>query len=307
MTSARTSVHDEPWSDADPWSAATSSLVPPTDLAIGTRGWVTTDDGSRDTTEGRFGRVTDEKTFTELLPVGGRVIEPLPHVAEESRLATDDRPWVYANMVTSLDGAVAIDGVSGGLGNLADQAMFSALRAVADVIVVGATTAIDENYRPPTNRHREARLARGQAERPTIAIITRSLAIKPEHRVFSDPSARPIIITVKNAPASRRAKLDTVADVLDAGDDDVDFGVALRLLRHRGFERALLEGGPSINGQFAANDLIDEWNLSLSPLLAAGKSGRAAHGPSISDPRKLSLVRLWLGDGMLFGRWVRSE
>ena len=67
----------------------------------------------------------------------------------------------------------------------------------------------------------------------------------------------------------------------------------------------LLEGGPILNGQFAAADLIDEWNLTLSPLVVGGDAGRATQGPLVGDPQNLELTRLWLADGLLFGRWIR--
>ncbi len=250
--------------------------------------------------------MSDEIYFAELVPPTGRGANPLHEVINEPRMAFGGRSWVYSNMVTSLDGGVAIDGVSSALGGPADKAVFDALRSVADVILVGATTVIDENYRPPSDRHRADRLDRGQRPRPTIAIITRSLSIEPTHRVFGDPSARPLIITTTDAPKDRRAALEPVADFIEAGTGDVDLELALGRLHAGGFERALLEGGPTINGQFIANDLVDEWNLSLAPDLVGGESPRSAHGPHPSTARSFDLTRLWLADGMLFGRWVRA-
>ena len=65
-----------------------------------------------------------------------------------SRPAVDGRPWVGLSMIASLDGATAVSGLSGGLGNDNDRAVFSLLRSVADVILVGAATAEAEGYRP---------------------------------------------------------------------------------------------------------------------------------------------------------------
>ncbi|MEZ5377942.1 MAG: pyrimidine reductase family protein [Acidimicrobiales bacterium] len=251
--------------------------------------------------------MSDTTSFTELVPTTGRVVDLLRDITDEPRSALADRPWVYSNMVTSLDGAISIDGLSEALGGPADQALFGALRSVADVILVGATTAIEENYRPASDRHAAARVARGQQPRPTIAILTRSLSIEPGHRVFADPSARPLIITTSTAPADRRDALSEVADLVTAGDDDIDLAVALAELADRGHQRALLEGGPTVNGQFIAADLIDEWNISVSPRLTGGDSVRAAHGPDPGASRSMTLTRLWLADGMLFGRWVRAE
>ncbi len=224
---------------------------------------------------------------------------------QRARTALPDRPWVYSNMIASLDGTTTIDGKSGGLGRPSDSAVFSALRARADVIIVGATTVIDEDYRPPGARLAEVRTARGQQPRPRLVILTRSLAIDPDHRVFSDPDNRPLVVTIEEAPADRRSALSAVAELVDAGRDDLDLTRALRILADRGHRLALLEGGPTINGQFVAADAIDEWNLSLAPILAGGDGPRTAHGPRPGEPTEFELVRLWIGDGVLFGRWVR--
>jgi riboflavin biosynthesis pyrimidine reductase len=59
-----------------------------------------------------------------------------------------DRPWVVLSMVSTVDGAIALDGVSGGLGNPTDQAVFLHTRRSADAVLVGAETVRAEGYRP---------------------------------------------------------------------------------------------------------------------------------------------------------------
>ena len=61
--------------------------------------------------------------------------------------------WTAIGMVTALDGAVAVDGVSGGLGGEGDRAAFRSLRSLADVVVVGAGTAMAEDYGPVVRVH----------------------------------------------------------------------------------------------------------------------------------------------------------
>ena len=53
--------------------------------------------------------------------------------------------WERANMVASLDGAATIDGRARGLSGEADQQVFAMLRALSDVILVGAGTARAEH------------------------------------------------------------------------------------------------------------------------------------------------------------------
>ena len=57
-------------------------------------------------------------------------------------------PWVKANMITSVDGAISVQGRSGGLSGLADKVIFGLLRSLADVVVAGAQTARAERYGP---------------------------------------------------------------------------------------------------------------------------------------------------------------
>lgn len=58
------------------------------------------------------------------------------------------RPWIVLSMISSADGAVTLEGVSGGLGGAADRAVFRHLRSIADGVIVGAETVRRESYSP---------------------------------------------------------------------------------------------------------------------------------------------------------------
>ena len=65
------------------------------------------------------------------------------------RLSRDGhRPRVRLNMIATVDGAGSLDGHSAALGGPADKALFATLRALADVILVGAATMRTETYGP---------------------------------------------------------------------------------------------------------------------------------------------------------------
>jgi len=227
-------------------------------------------------------------------------------LAGEARPAPTGRPWVLGNMISSIDGAIAIDGVSGGLGGPADKLVFSALRALVDVILVGSGTVIAENYRRPqtSDAHQAARLERGQSRFPRLAIVSARLSIEDDHRAL-DPEAPPIIITHGASPIDRRERLAAHAEVLIAGDTEVDLGIALGELAQRGAATVLLEGGPSLNGAMAASDLIDEMNVSVAPLLVGGSGGRMFSGNHKTKPLEMNLVRTLHQNGYLFHRYVR--
>ncbi|HEY9242183.1 MAG TPA: dihydrofolate reductase family protein, partial [Streptosporangiaceae bacterium] len=70
----------------------------------------------------------------------GRDGQPPDLAALYAYPAGPDRAWMRANMIESVDGAATVDGLSGGLSGPADREVFGVLRALADVILVGAGT-----------------------------------------------------------------------------------------------------------------------------------------------------------------------
>lgn len=229
-------------------------------------------------------------------------------VAAEARPKPANRPWLLVNMVSSLDGAIAVDHRSGGLGGPADKAVFAALRAIADVILVGAGTARAEGYGPPraTDAARAARVARGQASAPRLALVTRSLDLDLGTPLFTEAEEPPFVITSAAADRDRLAAVGEAAELVVTGEVEVDLPAALAALRTAGAGVITAEGGPRLNGALLDGDLIDEWDLSLSPLLVGGDAARAIVGATAAAHR-FRLDRLLEGDGLLLGRWLRDR
>jgi riboflavin-specific deaminase-like protein len=245
----------------------------------------------------------------QLLPDLIDEIDPIEATAADPRPAPADRPWLLVNMVASLDGATAVQGRSGGLAGPADKAMFHALRQIPDVILVGAATARAENYGPVAlgDEARARRSARGQDELPRLAIVTGRVDLDPASRLFSDPAQRPIVITTEDAPPDAVARVRPVADLLVAGHGRVDLGMAMAQLHAEGARTVLCEGGPTLNGDLLAADLIDEWCQTITPILAAGDSMRGAHGPPPGLARALPLRRVIEDEGFLLLRYARDS
>src|ERR1044072_3513451 len=74
------------------------------------------------------------------------------------------------------------------------------------------------------------------------AVVSRSLRLDWDARFFTPPVARPILVTVAQAPPDQVAGAAEVAGVVIAGDRDVDLATALAALGDRGW-RAVLAGG----------------------------------------------------------------
>ena len=244
----------------------------------------------------------------QLFPEHVEDVDPEAVHAAIPRAVPADRPYVLVDMIESLDGGTAIDGASGALGGEGDRQVFRAIRTVPDLILVAARTANAEHYRAPviSDAAREARVARGQAATPRLAVVTGELSVDLSLAMFTEPGEQqPLVITSETAPVDRRAEVEAVAEVLVVGEDLVDLRQALGLLRQRGVDIVVCEGGPTLNGGMVSLDLVDEWNVSLSPTLAGGQSHRIANSapPAV---RPLALGHVLEHQGMLFLNYTRA-
>ena len=193
------------------------------------------------------------------------------------------RCWMRANMVASLDGAAAVDGRARGLSGEADEQVFAMLRALADVILVGAGTARAEHYapvRPESEGLRWAWLRDGRTPSAPIAVVTRALDLDLASPLLAGapPHARTIIITTESALPGRRAAAARNAEVIVAGEASVDLKAAVDALAERGHQRISCEGGPHLLGQLADAGLVDELCFTLSPLMAGPGADRIVTG-----------------------------
>ncbi|MCT7369789.1 pyrimidine reductase family protein [Mycolicibacterium llatzerense] len=221
-----------------------------------------------------------------------------------------DRPWVRANMITSLDGGATDDGSSGGLAGPGDRALFGLMRQHADVILVGAATVRIENYSGAqmSAAQRQARQLRGQAEVPPIAVITHSADIPHDAKLFTRTEVPPLLLTSRDSIDDTYHRFTGLAEVIDASGtapDRVDSHAVLRIFAERGLMRVLTEGGPSLLNMLIEDDLIDEMCVTIAPILVGGQARRIASGPGEAHTRLRRSHVLTDTAGYLYTRYVR--
>lgn len=238
-----------------------------------------------------------------LLPERAEDVDPIDVYALPAG-AGDSRPFLRCNMISTLDGAITVDGRSGKLGGAADRRVFHALRSLSDVILVGAGTARTEGYGPAriTDQERERRIERGQSPVPPIAVVTGSGNLDWLSPFFTEAEVRPIVFTVSASEEGARRRGGKVADFVTAGDDRVDPRLVLDSLHRAGYRSVLLEGGPALNAEVVDAGLLDELCLTLSPRLVAGSGPRIFAGPELPYPLDVHIVQLLEEDGFLFYR-----
>ncbi len=216
-----------------------------------------------------------------LLPDPLDDISPSVAVTCDPPRRTVDRPWIGLCMITSIDGATAVSGRSGGLSSPADTAMLIALRHRADVVLVGAATVRAEGYGPP----RKPGLRIG-------VVSSRGEGLDFASPLFAGGAA--FVVTTLDAPA---LPVDTVRAGRGA---HVDLAAAIGLLDA---DVVQVEGGARLNAALLDAGLVDEVDLTISPHLAGGGSSRLTAGAAETLDR-FTLAHLLEEDGYLFARYI---
>ena len=222
--------------------------------------------------------------------------ETLDETALAEVYAPPAGPWLRANFVSTLDGAATgANGRSGTINTAADGVVFRLLRRLSDVVVVGAGTIRAEGY---------TRLGAEDGGPLPLAVVSNSARV-PQALLAPAPGRGDVLlVTHRAAPAdaveaARRALGD--AGVLLCGDDAVDLPELRRQLTDRGMPRVLTEGGPSLLGAMLSAGVVDELDLTWSPVAVGGDQGRIARAPAFEVP--LAPMALVEGDGTVMGRW----
>lgn len=203
----------------------------------------------------------------------------------------DGSPWIGLCMVASIDGSTVVDGRSAELSSVNDAAVLHRLRAIADVIIVGAGTVRGEGYGPPKKP--------GQR----IGVVTGSGSVDTSLPLFT--SGAGFLITTESAEIPDAARVD----VIRAGTDRVDLRAAVARFGaiHDAPHFVQAEGGAQLNGALLDADLLDEINVTTSPLCVGGAGPRLATG---ADPieRRYDLAQLVVDEqSFVFSRWRRRR
>lgn len=215
--------------------------------------------------------------------------------------------WLRANMVAAVDGAAtAEDGVTRGISSDADRDLLLLLRALADVVLVGAGTVRAEGYGPVRVRpeHAALREAQGLAPVPPLAVVSGRLDLDLTRPLFTEAKVPTIVLTSTQAAPDRLEAARAIADVVVAGEGLVDPVAIRRALAERGHRRILCEGGPALLAQLAATGQLDELCLTLGPMLTGGDAVRILRGAGLPGGLPLSLGHVLTAGDELYLRYV---
>ncbi|MCU1431567.1 MAG: bifunctional deaminase-reductase domain protein [Actinotalea sp.] len=239
---------------------------------------------------------------------GSRTIEPDEAETGLSALYAVEgtgRPWVRANMISTLDGAATgSDGRSGSINGPADLRVFTTLRALADVVLVGAGTVRAEGYGAPVVGAGlvPGRRARHQPDHPALAVVSASGELPASLLAHDRP---PVVFTTDRAPGLADLRRHLPAGQVEVHEGAVDLQRVIASLGERGLPGVLTEGGPRLLGDLLTARLVDELCLTTSPVLVGGPAPRAVAGAGwFAPPIGARPAHLLHSGGVLLGRWL---
>ncbi len=199
-----------------------------------------------------------------------------------------DRPYVVVKYAQSLDGRIATSvGDSRWISSEAERMMSHSMRAHCDAVMAGIGTVINDDPQLTV------RLVSGSS--PIRIILDSELRMPAGAKVLTEEGTT-LILTTERSEAQRRRELSRSGAeivVVSQRNGRVELGEALHLLRRRGIESILVEGGAGvITSLLASRGLADRLVVSIAPSVlgsgieAVGDLGISdvASGLELGDP-----------------------
>jgi len=197
------------------------------------------------------------------------------------------RPHLFSNFVTTLDGVVSLNVKGHASGgdisgfSVQDRMVMGLLRAVADVVIVGAgTLGVDRRhvwtaegiFPALADEYRGLRAALGKRGPPLNVIVSGSGRIDLRLPVFASGEVPALVVTTSaGARRLRRQKASASVEIRAVRSKGKAIGARAVLgavLRMSPGKLILVEGGPRLIADFYAAGLLDEQFLTFSPQIA---------------------------------------
>jgi riboflavin-specific deaminase-like protein len=228
-------------------------------------------------------------------------VEPPPQ-----ERAPADRPFVFVNMISTVDGRAGRDGRSATIGSEADLELLLELRTKADAVLIGTGTLRAEGYDRLVKRaeRRARRRAAGLTEDPLAVILSRRFDVPWEAGLFQAPEQPVLVYT--HADAGVPPELPAPVEVVRL--EVAGLTEMLADLRARGVRALLNEGGPTLHGALWAAGMVDELFLTIAPLVTGdADEPNIVEGGRLPGAEELELVSVDRVGSEVFLRYGRAS
>ncbi|HEY0868362.1 MAG TPA: dihydrofolate reductase family protein [Fimbriimonas sp.] len=167
-----------------------------------------------------------------------------------------DRPYVFLNMVATIDGKTVTgsrDDSVVDLGSKVDHVLMKRIENAADAVLLGAQTlrATSPRWNP----------------RAALRIVVTGSGDVPLDSAFMREGEAYIATA-----ASCRSGMPSGIPILSAGERSLDFRALLKQLRNLGVQNLCCLGGSEVNAQLLRAGLVDELFLTIAPKVKLGRA-----------------------------------
>ncbi len=174
--------------------------------------------------------------------------------------------FIFSNLAISLDGKIATASrVHFPLGTPEDRRQMQVLRRESDAILMGATTL--RAYRKPLKVSK-------MSPQPLNVIVSSGLEkCLPTWEFFADKSVSRLLFVAPAAKKAHLRKFEKTSEIVVLKKATPRLATATQIVRElerRGTKRLLVEGGGGVMWDFASQDLIDEYHVTVTPRVLGG-------------------------------------
>ncbi len=192
---------------------------------------------------------------------------------------------VFSNLAISLDGRIAdSQNPTAPLGTPWDRKVMQTIRALSDVIVVGASTLRVNpesiRIRGPLGKKRKSQVAN--------AVVTASGDLDAQWPFWQDSQVIRFVFTTNRGLEKARRAAEDRAFVVSCGEERVSIESLLRRLKESDYRKVLVEGGGRLIGEFLSENFLQEMYVTHTPWIIGG-------------PRNPSLVQ----NPLAFDEWKK--
>lgn len=185
------------------------------------------------------------------------------------------RPHTTVILAISADGKIAdTDRSPARFGSTTDKDHLQRQIALVDAVLFGAETlrAYGTTLRVTSPNLLQQRQQQGKPAQPTHIVCSRSAQLDPDYPFFRQPVPRWLITTETGAEHwSGQPGFDRIL-VAPTLNKQINWTAALNQLVALGLEKVAITGGGQLVASLLAVDLIDEFWLTVCPLLLGGSN-----------------------------------
>lgn len=218
-----------------------------------------------------------------------------------------NRPFVFINVAMTADGKIdTVERKGAAISSPRDKERVDQLRASADAVMVGGKTLLGEDPKLTVKSEalRAKRVAQGLSPNPLKVGVVTEASLKTDSNFLNMGPAEIVIFTTHRTSKEQLSRLKARGVHIYASETEkVDLQDALAILKKRGVERLMVEGGSTLNFELLRLGLVDELTAYVAPMIFGGASAptmAAGSGleRSAAIPATLISVEQWDDGGV---------